>query len=300
MDKSKRRDRLLIVDDEQINLSVLTQMLSQEYELLLAQGAEQAIRIAETEQPDIILLDVLMPGMDGFEAIAALKENEKTMHIPVIFITGLDDSQSEERGLMLGAADYITKPYNPIIVKARVAMHMRTVHQTRLSDTAASFDALTDLANRKSFDLSLTLEAGRSARDKKPLSLIVIDVDNFKQYNHLHSYIQGDQFLKAVADAMTSSVCRATDLPVRLGNDEFAVLLPGTDLDGALHVAEKIRSAVEQLQVSTFENKNTTETVSIGVACKTFEPGQLPDSLVNLAREKMRQARSAGGNCIVS
>ncbi|HRM92838.1 MAG TPA: response regulator, partial [Alicycliphilus sp.] len=202
---------LLIVDDDKHNRLLLTELFEGEYKIIQAKNGLQALELARAHAPDLILLDVLMPEMDGMAVIRALKRDDATRHIPVIFITALDSAADEELGLDLGAVDYIAKPFHPPIARVRVRNHLQIVHQRRLLEQIAALDGLTGIPNRRRFDEALAQEWSRCQRSGLPLSLIVADVDQFKQYNDTLGHAAGDRVLQDVAAALRQAARRPGD-----------------------------------------------------------------------------------------
>jgi len=190
---------VLIIDDETANIIALTNILSPEYEVYAAKNGADAIKIAKESLPDVILLDILMPDMDGYEVISLLKSSEDTRSIPVIFISGLGSEKDEEKGLLLGASDYITKPFNATIVKLRVQNQIQYSSQFNIVKALSLMDELTGLFNRRGFDSRLRLEWNRARREQAPVSLMMIDIDHFKKYNDSYGHTQGDVALQTVA-----------------------------------------------------------------------------------------------------
>jgi diguanylate cyclase (GGDEF)-like protein len=280
---------------------MLAQILAPDYELLTESSGEAALKLIAEKKPDLILLDVIMPGMSGFEVLTELKSNPYTGNIPVIFITGLDNEQDEERGFLLGAVDYITKPFKSVIVKVRVNTHMQIVRQIRLNERLGMMDSLTEIPNRRSFDNRIDMEWRRAMRERQAISFLMMDVDKFKTYNDTYGHLQGDILLKTVAKIFTASARRPPDLAARLGGEEFGVLLPGTDLPGALHKAEEIRQKVEATRIPTVDGaKMTGVTISIGVAATVPTPDDPAEKLVARADEYLYAAKAAGRNRVVS
>jgi len=224
---------LLIVDDEKQNRALLTELLQDEYRIVLAKDGRQALDRAREHSPDLILLDVLMPEMDGYAVIRALKNGDQTRAIPVIFITALDSVGDEERGLELGAVDYISKPFNPAIVRVRIRNHLQSVQQRRLLEQLAMLDSLTGIPNRRRFSEVYEQEWRRCMRDDVPLSLIVVDVDHFKAFNDNYGHAAGDEVLRRIASSLQTSLRRPGDFVARYGGEEFVMLLPGIDSEGA-------------------------------------------------------------------
>jgi len=231
---------LLIVDDDKHNRLLLTELFEGEYKIIQAKNGLQALELARAHAPDLILLDVLMPEMDGMAVIRALKRDDTTRHIPVIFITALDSAADEELGLDLGAVDYIAKPFHPPIARVRVRNHLQIVHQRRLLEQIAALDGLTGIPNRRRFDEALAQEWSRCQRSGLPLSLIVADVDQFKQYNDTLGHAAGDRVLQDVAAALRQAARRPGDLAARYGGEEFVLLLPETDAPQAQQLADEL------------------------------------------------------------
>ncbi|MDR1874810.1 MAG: diguanylate cyclase [Synergistaceae bacterium] len=297
--KNSLKYEILIVDDEEANLDVLTRILSTEYTPLTAKSGEEALKYVSQEPPDLILLDILMPGMNGFDVLAALKSSEETKNIPVIIITELSDEEAEERGFFLGAVDYIMKPFKNSIVLARVRTHLQILRQIRTIEQLGLMDPLTDIPNRRSFDNHIRMEWRRSVREQTPLSFLMMDLDNFKTYNDTWGHPQGDALLKAVAQIFASAARRPSDLAARIGGEEFGVLLPNTDLAGACVKAEKIRADVEALRLPLVDGSAVTSiTISIGVAAILPTKDDDLRCLIARADENLYRAKDAGRNRI--
>ena len=244
-----RQQTVLVVDDEKSNRDRLTELLQPECRIILAKNGQQALERVAGQQPDLILLDVMMPDMDGHQVIQILKHDDNTRKTPVIFISALDSPADEERGLDLGAVDYITKPFHPSIVRKRVRNHLLSVHQRHLLEELAMIDSLTEIANRRRYDTALEDEWRRCARNRSPLSLIVIDVDHFKSYNDHLGHAEGDIVLRRVAQTLQQTAGRPGDLTARYGGEEFVMLLPETDAVAAESLAQEARLAIEALQI---------------------------------------------------
>jgi len=308
---NKERARILIVDDERMNLKVLTDLLKDEYTLILARNGKQALNYAFLEpRPDLILLDVIMPEMGGYEVIRKLKEDNKTKDIPVIFITALDSVEDEENGLKLGAIDYIAKPFSPPIVKMRIHNYIRFVHQHKLLDKLAYLDALTEIPNRRRFDEVLKNEFARARRNRTPLSLGMVDVDFFKQYNDHYGHAMGDRALYRIASALVRSVKRPADVVARYGGEEFALILPETGHKASHQVGEMARKAVLNEQIPHIDSTVFPHiSVSIGMATLDFlvhkaaPPGMeppdtefTPEVLLEMADQNLYRAKQNGRN----
>ncbi len=218
--------RVLVADDQVTNVLLIANALKGEFDVVSATTGMEALERAEHGDIDLIILDIVMPGLDGFEICKRLKANPRTSAIPVIFVTSLEKSDDETRGFELGAVDYITKPIQPTIVRARVRTHIELKHARDLLEQLASVDPLTGVANRRRFDLSLDEEWRRTGRRGRWLSIAIVDVDHFKQFNDRYGHLAGDTRLKSIATSLALSARRAGDLVARYGGEEFGVILP--------------------------------------------------------------------------
>jgi len=287
---------ILITDDEKFNLDILGSILSPLYNILIAKNGARALEIVRQNAPDLILLDVVMPEMSGFEVITKLKESNATVNIPVIFITGLTDPADEEKGFFLGAVDYITKPFNRSIVKARVNTHIKIIDQMRTIERIGLIDPLTKIANRRGFENRFQADWGGSVRDRTPISFMIMDIDNFKRYNDSYGHHQGDIALRTFADAAEQSLNRATDFIARWGGEEFVILLANTDINGATEVAENIRKNIEKVQIPTEDGDITKITVSIGVNSVIPDSETSASDFMQQADQALYKAKESGRN----
>lgn len=242
------KQKVLLIDDQPLSLTFAYAVLDDVCLLISASSSEDGLQLALSEQPDLILLDVRMPHMDGFEVCRRLKQNPATAHIAVIFLTTLDEEAEEEFGLNLGAIDYISKPFNPAVLRARVRNHLLSQWQRQQLERLAHSDGLTGIANRRHFDTKLQFEWQRLYTLQQPLGLLLIDVDLFKPYNDLFGHLAGDHALQQVAHTLGEQMKRTGDLASRYGGEEFACILPQTDSLGTAQIAEQIRTAVLDLK----------------------------------------------------
>ncbi|MDF2878060.1 MAG: hypothetical protein K0S30_1156 [Clostridia bacterium] len=218
MKNTENKQIVLIVDDAPTNLKVLGTALKDTYHLKLATNGEEALGLAISKNPpDIILLDIMMPDMDGYEVCKKLKEAPETRDIPVVFITAMNEEKDEELGLQLGAIDYITKPFSIPIVKARVKNHLELKQYRDMLKENSMIDGLTQIANRRRFDETLLVEWNRQKRHSEPLSMLMIDIDFFKNYNDTYGHLQGDECLRQIAQTIKKGLKRSTDLAARWG-----------------------------------------------------------------------------------
>ena len=255
---------VLIVDDEKVNLKLLSDLLQDEAQLLLAKNGKQALEKASKNVPDVILLDVVMPDMDGFEVIQELKARTVTKMIPVIFVTGLTDVQFEEKGIALGASDYILKPFHDAVVKARVRLHLQLARQRKMLEHLALIDPLTELPNRRKFEETFNIEWRLALRTNSWLSIGLLNLDSFKRINTEFGYAIGDEYLKKIALALVQQLKRARDFVGRYSGQEFVFLLPATDETGAHNVVKRSQAAIDSLRIPTDPELKQYLTACIG------------------------------------
>jgi diguanylate cyclase (GGDEF)-like protein len=219
---------VLIVDDDRVNRAALAELLRDDARLVLAKDGPSALqRLAEEEDVSLILLDISMPGMDGYEVLSRVRADKRTADISVIFITGSTDAQDEERGLLLGAADYVSKPIRPAIVRARIRNHLKLAMQHRELERLSQQDGLTGIANRRHFDRALDRSCRHAQRTGEPVGVAIFDVDHFKQFNDRYGHAAGDEALRQVAQVLAGSARRAYDVVARYGGEEFVMIMPG-------------------------------------------------------------------------
>jgi diguanylate cyclase (GGDEF)-like protein len=288
--------RILVVDDAMENVQILNGALENEHEVLFALSGDKALEIARTQHPDLILLDAMMPGKDGYAVCKELRGAAETRDIPVIFITALKTPEDETRALAAGAADFITKPVNAAVVRARVRTQLTVKRQADALRALTLTDGLTGVANRRAFDERLDAEWRRCGRAGAPMALLLIDIDHFKQYNDYYGHQAGDTSLKQAADAMRRSAGRPQDLVARYGGEEFAILLPQVSAQGAERVALKLLKELEALAIPHEAAPRGWLTVSMGIsACVPRDDGS-PAQLVQSADALLYEAKAGGRN----
>jgi len=292
---------VLIVDDEATNVQALARLLKEDCRIQVANNGERALEIAAEHRPDLILLDIQMPGIDGHEVCRRLKNDDRTSGIPVIFVTAADSVSEEEKGFRLGAVDYISKPFYPVIVRARVRNHLDLKRKTDELERLSMRDGLTGIPNRRHFTEVFGRERRRALTDGAPLSVVMMDIDHFKAFNDHYGHAEGDACLQRVARALATATKRGADLVARYGGEEFVALLPDTDAEGAAMVAERFRGAVEALQVP-HGHSPTAEVVTLSVGAATLEEGSDRDAAQHLLRradEALYGAKRGGRNRVV-
>ncbi|MEA3545703.1 MAG: diguanylate cyclase [Thermodesulfobacteriota bacterium] len=295
------KQKILLVDDNRQNIQILMELFRHDYRIVAATSAERALKIVASEQPpDIILLDILMPDMDGYQLCKVLKDKESSKNIPVIFVTAVSEVMDEARGFDLGAVDYITKPFHPPAIKARVGLHLELKRKQEQLERYAFIDALTNIPNRRRFDEVLHKEWDRAQRSHQQLSLIMIDIDYFKNYNDRYGHGKGDDTLRQVAQKVEMVLRRAGDFIARYGGEEFVAVLPYTDIQEVLPIAEQIKAAVADLHIEHCDSPVADHiTVSLGVV--SAQPDQqyaCADTMLQTADKALYRAKSKDRNCI--
>jgi diguanylate cyclase (GGDEF)-like protein len=315
---------VLVVDDTPENLTVLRKILTahDDYRVRTALSGETALKTVQAGVPDLILLDIMMPGMNGFELCKQLKENAQTKDVPIIFISALNETEDKVKGFQAGGVDYISKPFNAAEVVARVETHLtlrkinlqllREIEERKIIEEAlekanreleilASLDGLTQVANRRQFDQHLHNEWKRLVRERVPMAVILCDIDFFKLYNDTYGHVAGDKCLKEVAQGIKRAVKRPADLVARYGGEEFAVILTSTDVDGAMKVAEGIRGEIRELQIPHIKSE-VGEHISLSMGVSSIVPTDTdePESFINNVDKFLYQAKETGRDRIVA
>jgi diguanylate cyclase (GGDEF)-like protein len=295
-----KRAVILIVDDEVSNIEILSAALEEEHEVCFATSGAEALAVARTVMPDLVLLDVLMPDMDGYEVCRQIKADPLLADVPIIFTTALGAQEAELRGLELGAIDYVTKPVSPVVVQARVRNHIEMKQMRDQLAELAVTDALTGLGNRRRLERTLNQEVSRLARTAAQLSIIILDIDFFKRFNDSYGHTAGDRCITMVGATLNRALRRAVDLAVRYGGEEFACVLPDVDHEEAMAVAHDIRDRIGALGIPHDKSDAAPYvTVSVGVATATCIPGAEPASWIKAADAQLYLAKAAGRNSVV-
>ncbi len=308
---SNRISTILIVDDTPANLLLLTQLLNaQSYDVRPVSEGAMTLAVARTLRPDLILLDIRMPDMDGYTVCQQLKADPETSQIPVIFISALDDVEDKIRAFECGGVDYITKPFQPLEVLARVRTHLALAQARTALEEAnrelqralareaelARIDWLTGVYNRSSFYEVAVREFAIATRYKRPLAIGMIDVDHFKQINDRYGHLVGDQVLRSIAQTIAHQI-RTTDCIGRFGGEEFILLLPNTDTTASLTLAERLRTTIVGLSVHT-DRGDISVTISIGIAGRQLADTTI-EHLIDRADQALYAAKRQGRNCVV-
>ncbi len=292
-------EKILIVDDSIMQAARLEAILEDEYDVTIAQRAEDGLRWASDENFSLILLDVVMPGMDGFTLLKKLQEEIITQSVPVILITSLSGVADEQRGLILGAVDYITKPFDPLIVKARVNTHVKLYRYRRQIEQQSMTDQLTGVANRRKYEQCSATMWGEAIRLHVPISICMFDIDRFKVYNDIFGHPAGDKVIASVAQTAASHLKRSTDFLARYGGEEFVALVMGDSSGQIFGHLQKIRHEVENLHIPHDPSVSQWVTVSIGGVTVIPELGNEYDFYLKIADTMLYDAKKAGRNRVV-
>ncbi|WP_297839541.1 diguanylate cyclase [Pseudomonas sp.] len=292
---TNRRPKILIADDQPTNIRVLYELFSAQCDVFMATSGAQTLKICQTELPDLILLDVVMDDIDGHEVCRRLKADPLTSTIPIIFITAQNQVADEVIALGLGAVDFIIKPINSVIVRARVQTHLTLKLQGDLLRANALLDGLTGVGNRRKFDDDLLANWRQCLRDNAPISLVLLDIDYFKRYNDRYGHQSGDSCLKLVAKALSESLRRPYDRVARYGGEEFACILPKTKLEDAVRIAEAMLGRIRALGIEHLgSDVDRVVTTSLGVATLLPTLGSGPELLLATADIRLYEAKRAG------
>lgn len=292
-------EKILIVDDSIVQATQLKAILEDEYDVTVAQRAEDGLRWASDENFSLILLDVVMPEMDGFTLLKTLQEKLVTQNVPVILITSLADAVSEQRGLVLGAVDYITKPYISLIVKARVDTHIKLYRYRRKIEEISMTDQLTGIANRRRYDHYSLAKWHEATRLQVPFSIFMFDIDHFKVYNDTFGHPAGDKVIAAVAKTISSHLKRSTDFVARYGGEEFVAISMGEPSKKMFEYLQKVRQTIEDLHIPHSPTVSEWVTVSIGGVTMIPKTGSSYDVYLKIADAMLYDAKKGGRNRVV-
>ena len=292
-------EKVLIVDDSLVQAAQLKSILEDDYDVTTVHTAAEGLSAASSDEFSLILLDVVMPVMDGFMLLKKLQDELITRHIPVILITSLADIENEQRGLTLGAVDYIVKPFHPLIVKARVNTHIKLYQYRKQVEYQSMTDQLTGVANRRKHDRISVVKWQEAVRLKVPFSICMFDIDKFKVYNDTFGHPAGDKVISSVAKTAASFLRRNTDFFARYGGEEFVAFSMGDNAETAFGHLKKIRQAVEDLHIP--HNPSTSQWVTISIGGVTVIPqmDSSYDAYLKIADTMLYDAKRFGRNRVV-
>ena len=290
----KERNTILIVDDTETNIDILLELLGDKYDILVALNGENALSILQEERVDLILLDIMMPIMDGYSVCSILKSKENLKDIPVIFITAKTDEDSIEKAYEVGGIDYVTKPFKPRELLARIKTQLKLKKMIEHLEFIAAHDEMTGLYNRRKF-FSLSLE--RFNKSKENLCAVMIDIDKFKNINDTHGHAVGDEVIKLVTKTISENLLDGAILG-RIGGEEFAAICHSENANNVLENIEKIRVVIEKLEVITSDAKSVKFTISEGIAKATQRTTTL-DELLKEADIALYEAKGSGRNRVI-
>ncbi|MDE7014316.1 MAG: diguanylate cyclase [Kineothrix sp.] len=293
------KEKILIVDDSVLQATQLKSILDDDYDIDIAQTAEDGLHYASTENYSLILLDVIMPGMDGFTLLKKLQEEIITQSVPVILITSLSDIQDEQRGLMLGAVDYITKPFHPLIVKARVNTHIKLYRYRKQVEQQSMTDQLTGIANRRRYERYSIIKWQEATRLQVPFSICMFDIDNFKIYNDTFGHPAGDKVISAIAKTLTLRLRRTTDFVARYGGEEFVAIIIGGNSQSTFGHIKKVRQEIEKLHIPHDSEVGKWVTVSVGGVTVIPKSDDDYSAFLKIADSMLYDAKRFGRNQVV-
>lgn len=289
--------KILIIDDNPDALVIAKRRLAKECEeIVCADGGKAGLETAKLEKPDLILLDIDMPDMTGFDVCRALKADLELCMIPVLFLSGSVSAEYKIKGLDLGGMDYITKPFDAYELQARVRAALRTKNLQDLLIEHAHIDPLTGLPNRRALMGRLQQEWTRMERHGQSFSFIMADIDHFKEVNDTFGHIVGDQLLREIAKVFTKQ-CRKIDLPARYGGEEFAIIVPEETAANTVNLAERCRKEIEKIIIPVKSDK-VQATVSFGIAEATGL--STPEALIERADQALYDAKLSGRNKVAT
>lgn len=292
--EAENQPLLLLVDDDPSNLRLIGDVLAGSYQVTVATSGEVALRLAQEQLPDLVLMDVVLPGITGLEACRRLGANPATSDIPVIFITGGTTEYDELACWDAGGVDYVSKPIHPTTLTRRIAVHIKLKQQADRLRMLAGTDPLTGLANRRTFDLNLTTEWRRCQRLGAPISVAILDADWFKRFNDRYGHEGGDRVLRMLATTMQEVCSRASDTVARLGGEEFCILMPNTGEEGASILIERVLGRIAELCEPHADSPFGRLTVSAGIATLIPRDGREASDLMATADKRLYKAKAAG------
>jgi diguanylate cyclase (GGDEF)-like protein len=299
---NEKMPRILIVDDERLNVEVLNGLLKDHYSITVAMNGEQALKAARSKtKPDLILLDIMMPEMDGYEVCRKLKADQKTKEIPVIFVTAMNSTDDETKAFDVGAVDFITKPIKTAVAMARINTHLELKSQRDYLSTLSMRDGLTGVANRRKFNEYLDNEYQKALTEQSNLPLLMIDIDCFKSYYDYYGFLEGEDVLKLIAATIESKMESSTDMVARIGGELFSCLLPGRNYNAMVTIGETILDAVRALKIP-HELSTVSDTLTVSIGGIDFVPqshSHVEDAMV-LAEDKLYHAIESGRNRFVN
>jgi len=302
MFSGKEKSKILLVDDEPGNIRALSRAIDAGHDVHFSNSGKETLELIQKKQFDLILLDIIMPDIDGFKVFHKIKSLANSLNVdtPVIFITSSITENDEIKGLQMGAVDYISKPFHPAVIQVRVRNHLRTKKMHDLLSKQSLHDELTKLPNRRFFEQQFNDEWNRALRYKFPLSLIMIDIDYFKNYNDEYGHLEGDICLKQVAQQLLLKLERASDFIARYGGEEFVCLLPDTDIEASKVMAEKLRQSIIDLKIPHSKSLAARHlTISLGLASVIPEKKLKITDLIHTADKNLYLAKKRGRNSVM-
>lgn len=297
MRSERTKSLILIIEDNPSDLRILGDLIQHLGDVIFATSGESGLFLAQSRRPDVILLDVELPDINGFIICSELKKTRETEDAAIIFVTAHNEEETEVAALEAGAVDYITKPFLAPVVRARVKTHLTLKRQADQLQELANRDGLTDVFSRRYFEYQARVEINRHARQCQPLSLILMDIDDFKAYNDNYGHLQGDICLKKVAQAIQNNSRRPGEFVSRYGGEEFVAVLPNTNVHEAKKYGRWICERVLSLAIPhKYSRALDHVTISAGIVTLTPDPTTNLDLLIDEADKALYEAKRSGRN----
>lgn len=291
------KNSILIIDDSTFAIKVLNDILQEDYAIFSAKNGEEGILAAEEVSPSLILLDIEMPGMNGFEVLKVLKEKKSTCQIPVIFLTSMIAPEYEEKGFLCGAVDYIVKPYNSNIVKVRVKSQVELSEYKKKMEEQLMYDTLVNIFNRRGLEHYFLIELERAARRRLPITFMLFDLDYFKLINDTYGHLEGDYTLQKLGEILKQCIPEGKGFAARYGGEEFAIVLPEMEKEESIKIMEYVFQKLKERKINN-ENSPVSPYLTVSAGCVTLIPDESVtiEKVIAIADKMLYKSKETGRN----